>query len=127
MDAAVEIVRLTQVNFYKGYQKARKVTVTGTGSMAVKGYLTDAATGLPLRGAMVSFALDGAAVVKATVTKPDVVKKTGPKGGFNLKTLPAGVYDVTCTKNGFAGQSASVAVSDGEKAVMEIQLPKPNH
>ncbi len=125
MDAAVEIVRLTQVNFYNGYQKARKVTVTGTGSISVKGLVTDASTGLPVKGVAVSFSLDsGAAKAKATDGKPVVVKSTGEKGRFNLNRLPAGMYAVTLQKNGFADQVTTIAVSDGELTKLNIQLAR---
>jgi hypothetical protein len=125
MDAAVEIVRLTQVNFYNGYQKARKIIYTGIGSLAVKALVTDAATGEPLKGVTVSFSLDGAAAkTKAANVKPDLVKKTAEKGGFNIKTLPAGIYTVIVKKNGYADQITTVAISDGELSELNVQLAK---
>ena len=39
MDTAVEIVKLTQPNFYNGYKSARKIVNSGTGSLAVRGCL----------------------------------------------------------------------------------------
>lgn len=53
-----------------------------------------------------------------------LVKKTADKGGFNIKTLPAGKYNVTCRKAGYAEQSAEIAVSDGELSVLNLQLSK---
>lgn len=125
MDAAVEIVRLTQPDFYKAYHNARKVVYTGTGSLAVKALVTDAATGEPLKGVMVSFSLDGAAVkTKAASAKPDLVKKTAEKGRFNIKTMPAGIYIVTLNKNGYADHTTTIAVSDGEMSELNVQLTK---
>lgn len=128
MDAAVEIVRLTQPDFYKAYQKARKTVYTGVGSIALKGLVTDATTGAPLKGVTVSLALDGVAVkMKAAVStnaQPDVVKKTAEKGGFHIKTLPAGIYAVTIKKPGYADQQTTVAVSEGEMSQLNVQLTK---
>lgn len=125
MDAAVEIVRLTQPNFYNGYQKARKVIYTGTGSIAVKALVTDASTGEPLKGVTVSFSINGvAAKAKSTDAKPDLIKKTAEKGGFNIKTLPAGVYNVTVKKNGYADQVTTIAITDGEMSELNVQLTK---
>jgi hypothetical protein len=125
MDAAVEIVRLTQVDFYNAYQKARKIIYTGIGSLAVKALVTDATTGEPLKGVTVSFSLDGVgAKAKAANAKPDLVKKTAEKGRFNIKTLPAGIYSVTIKKNGYADQIITVAVSDGEMSELNVQLTK---
>ena len=125
MDAAVEIVRLTQVNFYNGYQKARKIVYTGIGSLSVKALVTDAKTGAPLKGVTVSFSLDGGSVkAKATNVKTEVVKKTAEKGGFNIKSLPAGVYSVTVKKNGYADLVTTIAISDGEMSELNVQLTK---
>jgi hypothetical protein len=125
-DTIVEVVRLTQPVFYAAYKNNRKVVETGTGSLSVKGLITDATTGAPLKGVSVSFSLDGAAVKAkaATNAKPDLVKKTAEKGGFNIKTLTAGIYVVTIKKNGYADQVTTVAVSDGEMSELNVQLTK---
>jgi hypothetical protein len=52
------------------------------------------------------------------------VKKTAEKGGFNIKSLPAGIYTVTIKKNGFADQITTIAVSDGEMSELNVQLAK---
>lgn len=126
MDAAVEIVRISQPAFYTGYKNARKVVETGIGSLAVKGLVTDATTGEPVKGATLSFAFDGNnGMAKAAKSATEsVVKKTAEKGGFNIKSLPSGVYTVTIKKVGYADQVATVAVADGELTDLNIQLSK---
>ena len=127
MDAAVEIVRLTQPNFYSAYQKARKVITNGTSALSVKGLVTDATNGEPLKGVTVSFMLDGGvarAKSASSNAKADFVKKTADKGGFNVKGLPAGIYNVSVKKVGYAEKMTTVAVSDGEMTELNIQLSK---
>ena len=125
MDAAVEIIRLTEVDFYNGYKSARKVIRTGAGSLSVKGLVTDAQTGLPLKGVTVSFTLDGGMTKAATTTTdPELVKKTAEKGGFNIKGLATGTYQVTLKKAGYADQVATISVSDGEMTELRISLEK---
>ena len=125
MDAAVEIIRLTQVDFYNGYKSARKVIETGAGSLSVKGLVTDAQTGLPLKGVTVSFALDGGiAKAASTTSEPELVKKTAEKGGFNIKGLESGMYQVTLKKAGYANQVTTISVSDGEMTELKISLEK---
>lgn len=34
------------------------------------------------------------------LAKPDLVEKSAEKGGFNIKSLPAGIYAVTSRKTG---------------------------
>jgi len=53
-----------------------------------------------------------------------LVKKTAGKGGFNIKSMPAGSYSVTCRKSGYAEQTATIAVTDGELSVLNMHLSK---
>lgn len=125
MDAAVEIVRLTQVNFYNGYKSARKVIETGVGTLSVKGMVTDAQTGAPVKGVTVSFSLDGGlSKAKGATSTPDVVKKTADKGGFNIKSLASGTYQVTLKKAGYADQVITASVNDGEMTIVDAKLDK---
>lgn len=125
MDIAVEIVRLTQVNFYNGYKSARKVIGTGTSTLSVKGMVADAQTGAPIKGVTVSFALDGGmSRAKGAASTPDVVKKSADKGGFNVKSLPAGTYLVSLKKAGYADLVTSVSVNDGEMSIVDAKLDK---
>ena len=129
MDAAVEIVKLSQPNFYNGYKNARKVIVTGTGTLSLKGLITDAETGAPVKGATVTFALDGgvqmmAKAGKASSATPIITKKTADKGGVNIKSLPAGTYQVTIKKAGYADQIVTVSVNDGEMTVLNVSISK---
>ena len=124
MDAAVEIVRLTQVDFYNGYKSARKVIETGSGSLSVKGIVTDAQTGLPLKGVTVLFTLDGGMMkaAAANTAEPEIVKKTAEKGGFNVKGLSSGTYQVTLKKVGYADQVVTISVNDGEMTELNVRL-----
>ena len=125
MDVAVEIVRLTQVNFYNGYKSARKVIGTGTSTLSVKGMVADAQTGAPVKGVTVTFALDGGmSRAKGAASTPDVVKKSADKGGFNVKSLPAGTYLVSLKKAGYADLVTSVSVNDGEMSIVDAKLEK---
>lgn len=125
MDTAVEIIRLSQPNFYKGYKTARKIVELGSSTMSLKGLITDALTGAPVKGVNVCLALDNS-MMKAAANNPteQIVKKTAEKGGFNIKSLPAGMYNVTIRKNGYAEQVMQIAVSDGEMTDLKIQISK---
>jgi len=123
IDAIVEIVKLAQPNFYSGYKSVRKLIETGIGSLAVKGLVTDAVSGVPLKNVSLSFVLDGNGTkLKASTSASALVKKSAAKGGFNIKTLAAGMYNVTIRKNGYADQAATIAVSDGESSVLNVKM-----
>ncbi len=125
IDTAVEIVRLTQVVFYDSYKAARKLIMTGGGSVSVKGIVTDASTGEPLKSVTLKFSTNGtSAKLKATNGNGGLTKKTADKGGFMIRTLAEGTYQVTITKPGYKEQTVTVNVSNGEMSQLEIKLEK---
>jgi len=125
MDTLVEIVKVSQANFYNGYQSAKKMVATGSGSLTVKGLVNDAITGEALKGVLLSFVLESNAMLaKSAKDAVTLVKKTAAKGGFNIKSLAAGVYVVTISKYGYADQTVNISVTPGEQTVLNIQLVK---
>lgn len=118
IDKIVEIVRLLQPDFYKGYQNSRMVINTAGGSVALKGVVTDAASLEPLKGVTVT-------ITPSNGTEGEtIVKKTAEKGGFMVKSLPEGTYTVTFTKNGYKEHVVTVAVTDGEMSELNVELNK---
>jgi len=127
MDAAVEIVKLTEPIFYDGYKSARKVIRKGTGKLAVKGLVTETSNGQPIKGVTVTFLLDGATDKLNAATsegQAKLSKITAAKGGFNIKSLAAGIYRASFKKMGYAEQVVTVNVNDGEITVVEVKLAK---
>ena len=116
MDAAVEIVRLKNKDFYNGYKTARKVIKKGVVKLSVKGTVSDAATGELLKNVIVSFVLVGG------LAKSAIIKKSAAKGGFYMKSLAAGTYTVTFTKPGYADQVVTANVNDGELTIIEVKM-----
>jgi hypothetical protein len=127
MDAAVEIVRLTEPVFYDGYKSARKVIRKGTTKLAVKGLVTETGNGEPIKGVTVTFTLnDNTAHLNAASSEgeAELTKITAAKGGFNIKSLAAGVYKASFKKMGYAEQTVTVNVNDGELTTVEVALVK---
>jgi len=124
MDAVVEIIRSTDADIYLGYKSARRVIETGTGTMSVKGLVTDVQTGEPIKGAVISFWPDGDATKTYAADEASLVKKTAEKGGFYVSTMPAGTYRVTLQKIGYAEQTLTVYVNDGELTAVDVKLEK---
>lgn len=132
IDTIIEMVKVSQANFYNGYKTARKIIETGIGSLTLKGFITDAATGEPLKGATLSFCPEcveptqKAAANGISSAKEEVVltKRTAEKGGFNIKSLPERVYKVTIKRNGYQEQVVTIAVTDGETGDLNIELSR---
>lgn len=126
MDAAVEIVRLTQAEFYDSYKKARKVIDTRRRPLDVKCIVVDAVTGEGLKDVNVSFVLENNENISKS-NKPVVnvvVKKTAAKGGFYIKSIAAGIYTVIVQKIGYANQKINVAIPDSELTELRFKLEK---
>ncbi|MGE0079429.1 MAG: carboxypeptidase-like regulatory domain-containing protein [Bacteroidales bacterium] len=130
MDAAVGIIRLSQPNFYNGYRTARKVINVGTRSLTLKGIVTDSVSGEPLKGVTVQFCPECESNTAETAAnginniKPEVVltKITAQKGGFNIKSLPNGVYKVTLSKPGYIERVVKIPVITGELNELSVEL-----
>ncbi|NOU18474.1 MAG: carboxypeptidase regulatory-like domain-containing protein [Bacteroidales bacterium] len=56
--------------------------------------------------------------------QPPGERSSAKTSGFNIKSLPAGVYIVTIKKPGYADQVITVTVTDGEMCELNIQLTK---
>lgn len=53
-----------------------------------------------------------------------LTKRTADKGGFNIKSLPEGIYSVNVKKNGYKPQVLTLAVNDGELNELNIEIVK---
>ena len=128
IDVLVDVLKLTKPEFYTSYKSARKIINLSSRSLLVKGLVTDASTGEGLRNVNVSFALNGnnTGLMKASASAKTetLAKKTAEKGGFSIKSLPEGSYSVTVRKIGYADVVTTLNVTNGELAVLNVELAK---
>ena len=128
IDILVEVLKLSKPEFYSTYKSARKIIDLGTGSLGVKGLITDSGTGEGLSNATVSFALEGSENgmrgLSGISGTPGIEKKSALKGGFNIKSLAQGVYSVTVKKYGYADQMTTLNVTSGELALLNVKMVK---
>jgi len=126
MDASVELIRTSNPDFYNGYQAAGKVIQRGKTSLSVKGVVTEAQTGNPIKGVTVTFTpVNGTAKLNAASGNgAGLVKKTAAKGGFNVKSLESGTYQVLFQKPGYTDTTQEVNVTNGELNVVNATMEK---
>ncbi len=91
------------------------------------GYVTDAATGLPVLGATLTVKDATTGIVVATTPTPltTIAVKAGPDGSpINYSgTLAPGTYTVTVTKSGYATQtSAKITLTNGPFGRLDFKL-----
>ena len=82
--------------------------------------------GEPIKGVTVTFMPDGEPLATMQVSNGEAVlsKTTADKGGFNIKSIPAGTYHVSFKKAGYTEQTMTVNVNDGELTVVDATLEK---
>jgi len=125
LDTIAEIIRNTQVEVFYGYKSVRKITNSGSTSLAIKGLVTDAATGLGVKGVKVTLTLNGASVPAVNGSNNSmIVKKSAKKGGFMIATADEGTYAVTAEIPGYKKAVASVVVVAGQRSKLNIRLEK---
>ena len=125
IDTVVDIIRLTQVDFYNGYKSVRKLVNNAASTLAIKGMVTDAATGSTLKGAKITFTLNGGATLAKSVNgKNGFTKKSADKGGFLVRTATDGTYDVIVELPGYKKATTKVSVVSGQMSVLDVALEK---
>jgi hypothetical protein len=119
LDTLVETLRYSDTVFYKGYQGARKIVNAGHGFLSLKGIVIDKNNSVPIQNVKIVLSLqlknpgDAAAVIE---------KKSAPKGGFNIRNMPAGSWNVSVTKEGYADQTFQIGIVSGETTMLLIKL-----
>lgn len=122
MDAMIEVIRTSNLNFYNGFKSARIIIESGTGSIALKGMAVDATSGEHLKNVEFVFTPENPENFKLLHKGINLTKKTAVKGSFYFKFLPAGTYTVTVSKKGFVSQTHTVNVINGEMAVFMVEM-----
>jgi hypothetical protein len=126
MNASVELIRTSNPDFYNGYQTAGKVIKRGTVTLAVKGWVTETPGKNPIKGVTVTFtAVNGTSkLLNHASGNGALVKKTAAKGGFNIKSLEGGTYQVLFQKPGYTEITQEVNVVSGEMIVVNAAMER---
>jgi hypothetical protein len=123
IDAIIEIVRLTQANFYVGYKTARKLVDFNSGVIALKATAVDIANGKPLNGAIFTFATYETNL--AANEQPVLIrKKTATKGSFHIRNMRPGVYKVAIKRAGYKAKEVTLDIPDGVRSDLKVELEK---
>lgn len=116
LDKQVEIVHDTEPAFYKEYKTTRKVEVTKDVVQFVA-KITDAETGAGVPNATVTLTLNDS-------SNDPIVKQTAEKGGFQIKTLPKGIYTATVVKIGYLTQTLTLTLPGDEPYSLDVKMVK---
>ena len=123
IDSLINMLILQQPDLYEEYWSARKLEKVGTRYASVVCRVSDAQSHDAIKGVMVSFILDSNSInYKEGATT--MSKKSAQKGGFIIKNMPAGIYQVIAKKDGFKELRMTIVVNDGELTRVKIEMSK---
>jgi len=121
IDVLIEVVRASQPLFFSGFQTARTIVDNGSGKIALRGKVTDNATGNPLFGAIIIFTPKSKSGQPAETYHP-VRKRSSLKGAFNIRNLARGTYDVKIEKPGYQIGNFTVHITESERCDFNAEL-----
>jgi hypothetical protein len=126
MQILIGVLHSTDPELVSLFRYSRKVINTGLRHLALKGMVRDEATGTGLAGVTVEFtAISGDEHEEQSAhVKPDMVKKSGAKGGFFTRHFAEGAYRVVAYKHGFETLTYTAYVNHGLLCRVEIGLAK---
>lgn len=109
MDSIVEVVRNSQLVFYKNYIDARIIIDASYSKLSLRGVVSDR-NELPITG------------VRVKIKNTTIETKTTAKGNFQLKHLADGIYTLVVSKNGYVEKEVIVNITSGERTEITIVL-----
>ncbi len=119
MDYAVGIIKLTQPESYNEYKTNRIIVDLNGRGLAMKVTTKDQSNGQPVKGVLFTFSAEGNESVTGKI-----IKKTTEKGNFQIKSMPAGSYKVSASREGYKEKEMKVTVTEGQRTELQVELEK---
>jgi len=123
IDSLVNMLRFQQPDFYKEYWFTRRIGKKGIRYTSVICRVLDVISKETIKGVSVVLSIDPSSPNYKEGLKP-IEKKSADKGGFMIKNLNAGIYQVVAKKLGYKDSVLTVAVNDSETTRIVMELEK---
>lgn len=126
LDKLIELKRYSHPDIYVGYKNSRKPETPGYRTLALRVVVRETGTNLPIAGATIAIARTDAPEAGKKASGGGAldkgVKISAAKGGIRVKTLEAGEYTITASKKGYATQTITMYINDGERTDAQLEL-----
>jgi len=106
----VKVFRESEPAFFNSFNQTMKIDQNPTQHLAVNGDAKDFTTG------------DAIPNVTVLIAELGLTTKTGPKGNFQFKTVPAGQYTIVFSKFGFETVQQTLYVNAGERTEVHARM-----
>jgi len=125
LDALVEVVRLSQPEFYASYRNVRRVIEQGKGTLSLTASVTDRETHSGIKGVRVSFACqEKLSDPVGSGNGRMLVKTTTEKGFFQVKSMLPGTWVATLVKPGYKEKTVTLQVFGNERTKLAVELER---
>jgi len=118
LDSLVDLVKITQPQFYNGYLEARRVAKSANTTLSIRGWVTDSTSNEVL--SYVNFTFVPISNSSSTI----LTKKSTGKGGFLVRNLSAGNYTLISKKYGYKTQTQTISINSQETTKVTISMEK---
>ena len=123
IDALVDAAEEDQPVFWQGYYNVRKIVDFGRRHLAAKIQVNEAGAGIGLKSVELEITEQNGGV-KAGTDMTKTVKRTSEMGGCWIKGIAQGTYLIKASKEGYAAQTVTMYVNEGELTKVGIELVK---
>lgn len=121
----VDTQKIAQMSFYNGFYTAIKLNNNLGSSISLKGRAIDATNKEGIEGVSFTFRLDYEASKLVQAEEPfEIEKLTSKKGGFMIKKMPDGIYQLRVFKLGYQEQLLRVVVNSDKLTAVNVELKK---
>lgn len=124
IDVLVEIVRISEPNFYRQYKNARKITRVGVRHIVLRGKAIDKNTGEFLNDVVFKFIAENDDAKHSLGKKGYFMRKTKNKGGFFVKHAPNDYYFVEVSRKDYKPQQLRAAITTGKMNRLTVEMEK---
>lgn len=127
IDIQMNVFRSSQPSFYQRYKYLRVREKPKVNSLSLRVKTIEAETGLPLPMVTIELELieenpNGTLVAENSFVSKIITGKTKEKGMAYFRSLAAGMYKVVAYKNGVQTYYGTIAINDGERTDLKIEM-----
>jgi len=124
IDAIVDTVKDEQASFHAEYFNVRKIIDSGKRHLAVIIQVNEAGSGAGIKSVKLEISGQAEPGTKEGTDLTKTVKRTSDMGGCRIKGLQNGTYTLKASKVGYAVQTATMYVNEGELTRVMMELSK---
>lgn len=120
---AVEIVRTSKPDFYKGFKSSKKTPTKSTSKPMLKGVAVDV-NGNTIKGILIEMFLLDSEGNPIQDKKTNIKRTTGKKGGFKVQNTSDGTYIAKLKNLKYAEEQVKISLAKGQVVKLKVVMKR---